>query len=308
MTEPATVLPSGRQVEIVQGEQRAVVVEVGGGLRSYVVSGRELLDGYAEDERCTGARGLPLVPWPNRVGDGAYRWAGQDLQLALTEPELHNAIHGLLRWQPWEVREHRADRAVLGAVVHPQMGYPFTLDVAVEYALGPEGLTVRTRARNVGADACPYAAGQHPYLAAGPGARVDGCTVELAAATYLPTDRRGLPTGRTGVEGTPFDLRTGRRIGAQEIDNTYTDLTRDDSGRAWVRFTAADGSRVGVWAGEAYPYLEIYTAHTQPAPHHRTGLGVEPMTCPPDAYRSGTDLRRLEPGQETAAEWGITPA
>lgn len=308
MTQQGPINPSGRQVEIASGEQRAVLVEVGGGVRSYVAGGRELLDGYAEDEMCTGARGLPLVPWPNRVGDGAYHWDGKDLQLALTEPKLHNAIHGLLRWQPWDVREHDADRAVLGAVIHPQMGYPFSLDVTIEYALGRDGLTVRTTARNVGAAACPYAVGQHPYLAAGPDALVDGCTVELAAAAYLPTDDRGLPTGRDPVEGTPFDLRTAREIGAQEIDNTYTDLTRDAGGRAWVRFTAADGVRVGVWAGEAYPYLEIYTAHTQPAPHHRTGLGVEPMTCPPDAYRSGTDLQRLEPGQETVAEWGIAPS
>ena len=34
------------QVEIVHGDQRAVVVEVGAGLRAYTAGGRELLDGY----------------------------------------------------------------------------------------------------------------------------------------------------------------------------------------------------------------------------------------------------------------------
>ncbi|MDP9390587.1 MAG: hypothetical protein M3P89_04190, partial [Actinomycetota bacterium] len=58
-------LPSGRQYTIVHGSDRVTVVEVGGGLRSYVADGRELLDGYAEDEMATSARGQPLIPWPN---------------------------------------------------------------------------------------------------------------------------------------------------------------------------------------------------------------------------------------------------
>ena len=40
------VAPSGQPFELRLGDQRAVVVEVGGALRSYVASGHELLDGY----------------------------------------------------------------------------------------------------------------------------------------------------------------------------------------------------------------------------------------------------------------------
>src|SRR5947209_908729 len=96
MTEP--VLPSGEQYDFVFGDQRATVVEVGGGLRSYSVAGVDVVDGYAAEERCTGGRGQLLLPWPNRVRDGAYRFAGADHQLALTEPDRHHAIHGLVRW------------------------------------------------------------------------------------------------------------------------------------------------------------------------------------------------------------------
>jgi hypothetical protein len=39
------IRPSGDQVEIEADGQRAVVVEVGGGLRSYTVDGRDVLDG-----------------------------------------------------------------------------------------------------------------------------------------------------------------------------------------------------------------------------------------------------------------------
>ena len=40
---------SGEQFEIAFGDQRATVVEIGGGLRSYSAGGRELLDGYPAD-------------------------------------------------------------------------------------------------------------------------------------------------------------------------------------------------------------------------------------------------------------------
>ncbi len=97
MKEP----PSGRQYTIVQGPDRATVVEVGGGLRSYVADGRELLDGYVEDQMATSARGQPLIPWPNRLRDGSYSWDGRTHQVPLSEPDKNNAIHGFLRFTNW---------------------------------------------------------------------------------------------------------------------------------------------------------------------------------------------------------------
>ena len=37
----------------------------------------------------------------------------------------------------------------------------------------------------------------------------------------------------------------------------------------------------------------------------RRSLAVEPMTCPPNAFRTGEDLLRLEPGETFAGAWGI---
>jgi aldose 1-epimerase len=39
----------------------------------------------------------------------------------------------------------------------------------------------------------------------------------------------------------------------------------------------------------------------------RRSLAVEPMTCPPDAFRSGESLIRLEPGESFTSSWGIDP-
>ena len=68
--------PSGRQIEISSGEQRATIVELGGALRSYTVGSRERIEGYDRDEMCSGSRGQPLVPWPNRIAAGSYEFGG----------------------------------------------------------------------------------------------------------------------------------------------------------------------------------------------------------------------------------------
>lgn len=298
------VAPSGAQFEIAFGEQRATVVEVGGGVRTYTVGGRDVLDGYAVTAQCTGARGTPLVPWPNRLGDGQYTFEGTDYQVALTEPDKHNAIHGFLQWRSWQAREHEPARVVMGTVLRPLMGYPFTLDVAVCYTLDEDGLTVQTTATNLGDAPCPYGTGQHPYLSAG-GDLVDGCVLRLDAERWLQTDDRGLPTGARDVEGSAYDFRAGRTVGDQQIDYAFTGLARDGLGLAWVWWTTPAGNAIGLWVDASYPYVEIFTGDTLPPVERRRGLGVEPMTCAPDAFRSSEGLIRLEPGESVDTSWGI---
>lgn len=106
------VAPSDQQFVIVAGPHRVTLVK-GGGVRSYTHHGRAVLDGYPAEAMCTGARGTPLIPWPNRLADGTYTYAGTDYQVVLTEPETHNAIHGFLRWHNWTVRKRETDRVIL---------------------------------------------------------------------------------------------------------------------------------------------------------------------------------------------------
>jgi aldose 1-epimerase len=297
--------PSGEQFEIAHGEQRATIVEVGAGVREYFVGARPVLEPYPLHELCDGAHGAPLIPWPNRLADGIYRFDGADHELALSEPERHNAIHGLMRWRPWVAVEHRADSVAMGARLHPLPGYPFTLDLQIAYELSDTGLSVTTTARNVGASACPYGAGQHPYLSPGAGL-IDECELQLPAATRILSDReRQLPSGREGVEGGDHDFRRPRRIGGLRLDDPFTDLERDGDGNATVVLRTPDGACVELWLDEHYAFVELYTGDTL-APHRRRrALAIEPMTCAPNAFRSGEGLVRLSPGASLSARWGV---
>lgn len=299
-----TTAPSGEQHEIRHGTQRATIVEVGGGIREYVVGDRPVLDPYPADAMCDGAHGTPLIPWPNRLADGAYRFEGTDHAVALTEPEKHNAIHGFLRWRSWRPAEHTSSRLVMQTFLHPLKGFPFALEVAVTYQLDDDGLLVSTTTANAGDRASPYGAGQHPYLSPGHGL-VDDCTLELAASTRILTDNpRQLPTGRTPVDGTQHDFRSPRRLGGQKLDTPFTDLARDGEGRAWARLAAPDGTRAELWVDESYPVVAIYTGDTLSPARRRLGVGCEPMTCPPNAFQSGEGVIRLEPGQSVTTTWG----
>jgi aldose 1-epimerase len=241
-----SVLPTGEQFRLRSGDAEVVVVEVGGGLRTYRAGGRDVLDGFGEREMAGNARGHLLAPWPNRLRDGRYTWDGAVQQTPLSEPETANAIHGLVRFAPWTVVDRDGGSVRLEHLLHPQPGYPFTLRLQVAYQLSATGLQVTTTAINDGDVPLPYGEGHHPYLAAGAGLRVDDCTLQAPAATMLTTDQRSLPTGAVDVTGTPYDLRAGRRIGDLVIDLCFTDLARDDDGLAWVRLTGPGGRGAAV--------------------------------------------------------------
>ena len=298
--------PTGRQVDLRAGDVTAVVTEVGGGLRRLRAGDRDLVAGFDADVARPVFRGSVLAPWPNRVGDGRYRWAGREEQLALTEPDRHTALHGLLCWTRWEVRDSSPDAVALTARVVPQPGYPHQLDVVVTYRVHDDGLSWRIEAENTGATAAPYGCSVHPYLVAGPG-RVDDWTLSLRAGEYLEVDERLLPAGRRPVDGTPFDFRGGRTpLAGVEVDHALTAVAPDADGTARAEVRGADGSGVALeWDPRELPWVQLHTADRPEPELHRAGLAVEPMTCPPDAFRSGEGVLTLEPGGRHAAEWRI---
>ncbi len=294
------------QIEIAHGEQRVGVVALGGGLRSYEAGGRELLNGFRPGERPASGRGQVLVPWPNRIEDGSYEFEGKRMQLPLSEPENGNAIHGLVRGATWNLVDHEPDRVVLDYTLEPQPGYPFALGLSIEYALSAAGLTVTTTAWNLSSEDCPYGAGQHPYLTLGT-PTIDTLRLQVPGRVVAFSDERGLPVRSAPVDGTEYDFRAAREIGGTVLDNAFTELERDGDGRARVLLDDAAGDAgLTLWVDESYRYLMLYTGDSHPDVARR-GLAVEPMTCPPNAFRTGDSVIRLEPGESIATSWGIEP-
>jgi aldose 1-epimerase len=306
--------PSGRQVHLSAHDQELVAVEVGGGIRSYRAAGRDVLDGYGAETVCDGGRGQLLAPWPNRLAGGRFTWEGRRLQTALTEPEAGNAIHGLVRWANWTVPDATPqpwtpqtppDSTSLSLRLHPQPGWPWTLDLRVTYRLvAGAGLEVRTSVANVSDEPVPFGVGWHPYLL-GP---VDGCRLTVPASTAYRTDGRGVPTGTFSVDGTEVDFRAGRPVADARLDTAFTDLERHAAGRAVVTVERADGERFDLWMDRQYTHVMVYSGDTLSDPaRRRAGLAVEPMTGAADLLNNHDGLRVLAPGATFEATWGVDP-
>ncbi|HJQ50338.1 MAG TPA: hypothetical protein VJ838_07500 [Gaiellaceae bacterium] len=99
------------------------------------------------------------------------------------------------------------------------------------------------------------------------------------------------PTGR--VDDLVLD---GKRIGERQLDDT-----RHQPGGWRVEL-----EQVTVWADDAWPWLQVFTGDLPGI--RRRGLAVEPMTCPPQAFRTGEGVIRLEPGESWSGAWGIEAA
>ena len=307
MASRRTGKPPVVDIELAAYGQRVVVDQVGGGLRSYSARGHEVLDGYPSGEQSPSGRGQVLIPWPNRLEDGRYDFDGRSHELPLNEPEHRNAIHGLVRWAAWDVGDRQADRVVMEHVLVPQPGYPFTLQLAVEYALSGAGLRVRTTATNVGSETCPYGSGAHPYLTVGT-VTVDPVVMQVPGRTVLECDERGLPVGSGSGRGNDVRLPPAE---SHRLDQARPRVHGSRSRRERRRARAAradrtvERSRCGSIV--AYGYLMVFTGDTL-ADVHRRSIAIEPMTCPPNAFRTGDSLVRLDPGQSHTGTWGVMPS
>ncbi|GAA1488287.1 aldose 1-epimerase family protein [Brachybacterium sacelli] len=303
----ARVRDRGSLYTLAAGTYRAEVSSLGAIVESLTADGRDLLVRNPEQGPMQFYRGAVVAPWPNRIGDGAYTWGGQQIQAPLNEPERSNALHGLISFQSFTATSVEENAVELGTELFPSPGYPFHLLLTVRHALDPQtGLTTTVTARNLGEQVAPYGVCPHPYLVAGPEA-LDQWSLQFSAGTVLTvTEDRLLPTGTEPVApGSDFDFHEPRVIGETFIDHAFTDLGRDEHGRLSVTVTAPGGTGVALTAGPECGWLQVHTGDRPEPENDRLGLAVEPMTCPPDAFRSGTDVVSLAPGQEAAAAWSI---
>lgn len=291
---------SGEQWNISYAGHEAVIVEVGGGLRTFTVDGDAYVDGYFEDDLCPGGAGQVLAPWPNRLGDGAYEFGGKKYQLPLSEAPNRNAIHGLVRWLRWQAVDHDPDSVTVECALPAQPGYPFPIVLRTRWSVGPYGLRAVHTAVNLGASAAPFGLGVHPYLKV-PGTPIADLTLDLPAKLRLRTDERKLPVADEPYADTPG------KIGDTVIDAAFGDLARDADGNIAIGLSTGDGRGVTLWADESFPWVQVYTADSFGDERKRRAVAIEPMSCPPDAFRSGRDLVTLAPGEIWSGTWGIKP-
>ncbi|HEY2058923.1 aldose 1-epimerase family protein [Amycolatopsis sp. NBC_01480] len=295
--------PTGEQFEITRGNARAVVTEIGAGLRVFEVGGVPYVEEFEADEESPKGLGQVLLPWPNRTKGGLWEFEGEPQQLEITEEARGNAIHGLTRHLEWELVEHAESSITLAVDVEVQPGWPVPLRATITYELAPRELTITHEIRNEGEQPIGVGLGTHPYFRIGD-APTDELTLTLPAARVRPylADEQMPYAEEQDVEGTEYDFRGGRLLKGVDLDTAFGGLTPAEDGTHHFELSHGE-QRLLVWTGPDFHWAQVFT------PDELVGRGravaIEPMTCPADALNTGTDLIELEPATSWSGSWGI---
>jgi aldose 1-epimerase len=298
--------PTGEQFEITRGGARAIVTEIGAGLRAFEVGGVPYVEEFAADAKPPKAAGQVLLPWPNRTKAAQWVYQGDKQQLEVTEKARGNAIHGLTRHREWQLVEHAESSITLAVDIDGEPGWPVPLHAVITYAIAPRELTVTHELRNDGDSPVGVGVGAHPYFRIGD-VPTDELTLTIAATRVRPLlPEEQLPyADERDVDGTEYDFRQGRLLAAVDLDTAFGGLTTAEDGRHHHVLSHGD-ERLDIWTEPDFRWAQVFT------PSDLTGRGravaIEPMTCPADALNTGTDLIEIAPGEAWIGSWGIRVA
>lgn len=307
----ASSFPSGRQILLESGPYSAIITEVGAGLRELQYDGLEIIDGYPPDSMAVACRGQILAPWTNRLKDGRWWWNGIEHMVPVDDPGKGNsASHGLVRWLPWTIVDEQPSHAVLSTRLHPQPGYPFTVDFLIEYKLNASGLAIDLTAQNPTDTATPVALGAHPYLRPLGGGSINDARLQIPAVKRVLVDEDGQPRATEPIAGGIYDFRKSIEIGPLEINHAFTDLvfTNHPAEIANLCEVALDDNlgTVTLWTDTGTRWIQVFTGDSFSGPDQRRSIAIEPMTAPAGALATKTGLIVLSHGASTHLRWGIS--
>lgn len=266
------------------------VLDYGARIQSLTVPGRagrsvDVVLGYdaiAAYEANNGYLGATVGRVGNRIGGAAFSLGGTVYQLAKNDGEnhLHGGVRGFDRYL-WRMTAEGDSLVCERLSPDGEEGYPGNLHVRVTFTL-TEDCALRVRYDAETDRDTPVNLTNHSYFNLNGGGSVLGHRLQLSAERFCENDKHCLPTGRLlPVEGTPFDFRAGKEIGA--------DIRADD--QQLLPFGGYDHNYVlsGQTAAKLYgpesgialtvrtdlPGMQVYTAN---ALTERAGKGGRTMT------------------------------
>lgn len=274
---------------IKSGHYEASIHTTGASLWSLRFKGEDYIPNCAEVDPSISYHGSVIAPWPNRIRDGKYQFAGRNFEVPVNESNRNNALHGFSAPKRWKIGRKTSSSVTLTTTVGGEKGYPAVLSLVVTYRLTRTGLTMKFSARNTSISRTPFGFAFHPYLKT-PGDQSPA--LRITAKTVLLVDsERLLPLEEATVEGTEFDFRASRKANLEFLDHAFSDFDWDLEGKTFAQISGATGKRVSVTWDHVLPWIQI---HRPNRPELQGALVVEPMTSPPDAFNSGRDVRVLE--------------
>jgi aldose 1-epimerase len=287
----------------------SLIPKVGAAVCELVLSKNDrqysVIDGYASEqeiEECCDFKSALLIPFPNRIEDGIYKFGNHDYHLPINCPAENNALHGYFYNREFMIDDISvsAESAIVQLTNEYRAeysGYPFDIRVTVQYCISiDKGFGETLHIQNIGQARAPIGAGWHPYFRLDD--TIDSLDLEIPKSDRIELDSRMIP------------ILDGKLIKSYEYSGSINKNRFDDCFR--INISGARSSvklrdtienvALSIWqeTGEnRLNYFQVYT------PNSRQSIAIEPMTCNINAFNSLDGLTILEPGEAITTRSGV---
>lgn len=248
--------------------------------------------------------GTLMIPYVGRVYKGKYSFQSKEYLLPINTKEGHS-IHGLLYNKNWNIKTIKIRKnASVTYSYHIDKkdfkGYPFDLDIEVNFCFNNNGLMILTKAINSGDSPLPIIFGWHPYIKLQDEC-IDDCYLLASFKKLVCLNEDKIPTGGViDLKNTEIDFTIPKKLNKITLDDVFTDL-QYINGFASIKFYSLN-SNIGIelWQNETYKYNIIYT------PPHRKSIAIEPVTGAPNAFNMPKlGLKILQPNESIEGVFGL---
>lgn len=263
--------------------------DVGAALLGFKYQSQQLVPISQEADLLKIYYGSVIAPWPNRIADGSYSFAGIDYQLEINEAQRNNALHGYSAELTWRRSAETESSVEFDVEVGGRPGFPALVKLKVRYTLSKAGLEMEFQAVNHSEFATPFGFAFHPYLSVS--GEPDDWLLKMDAKKYLEVDpARLLPLAMKSTADTQFDFSSGRTPVSAFLDHAFTDFSKE-AGRSSLQLI---GPEYGIEVSWDQDWLQV---HYPILSGDQSAVVIEPMSCPPNSFQSGQGLDVLAPNQ-----------
>lgn len=237
-----------------------------------------------------------MAPYPNRIRDGRFTFAGEEYQLRF--PEKH-AIHGDVRNRPWKVEEVSETSTTLSfrSRDFKDVNYPFPFFVRQKCEVVGDALRVTCFLTNEGVTPMPAGCGFHPYYNRALAGKSEEVRIQFCAVGVYPfTGAIPLPDAMAKPLGSSLDF-SEERVLPESLDHCFSGW----DGPATITWPHSR-LRVVMKASPTFGHLVVYS------PPGKSFFALEPQSQMNDGFNflaqgeRSTGVVVLQP-QESLEVW-----
>ncbi|MFT6879291.1 MAG: aldose 1-epimerase [Arcticibacterium sp.] len=278
------------------GDFAHIDLSLGAALTQLNLNGQDVIKYPLKDgEPKKGYPSAILFPFPNRVKDGKYTFEGKEYSLEMNDLEAHNAIHGLVAFETFELIS-RTPSKIVAKYVYKGLneGYPFPFEIKVIYQLKESSLLFNVEVTNSGSGNMPYGFGWHPYFGFD-GTSIGEMTLKAPKRRRMELNERYIPTGEYEVEKAQI-INLKNNI----LDNVFAIEKEGSESEVTLRFKKKKLIVSQKTGKNKLNYMVLYI------PPSRNCIAIEPQSCNTNAFNNDEGLLILASGKKNKFDISVS--